>query len=104
MQVYMKCAQIYIDIYNANTSKFKYIFILELFVAVRLVTFLRHIPSQTLVVVSPSRGVEEAAQTFLAGQRIGYLHQYLYISQWTHAKLLSVVSPIPHKYSDIECH
>lgn len=52
----MKCAQIYIDIYNANTSKFKYIFILEFFVAVRLVTFLRYIPSQTLVVVNTLDG------------------------------------------------
>lgn len=50
------------------------------------------------------RGDEEALQTFLARQRIGYLHQYQYISQWTHAKSLTVVIPIPQKYSDIECY
>lgn len=71
MQVCMKCAQIYIFIYiiyNANTSKFKYIRILEFLLQLGLSLVWDCIPSQT------HERDEEAA--FLARQRIGYLHRY----------------------------
>lgn len=99
MQVCMKCAQIHIYIYNANTSKLKYIFILEFLVAVRLVT-LRYIPSQTRVVIRPARGTKKR-RAFLARQRIGYLHQY---HNGPMQKSVTVVIPIPQRYSDIEFH
>lgn len=99
--VVCKCAwsvRKYIDIYlyiyimqiHQNSNTYSYLnFWLQLGSSL---VWERRIPSQTLV------------GCFLARQRIGYLHQYLYISQWTHAKSLTVVIPIPQKDGDKECH
>lgn len=99
--VVCKCAwsvRKYIDIYlyiyimqiHQNSNTYSYLnFWLQLGSSL---VWERRIPSQTLV------------GCFLAKQRIGYLHQYLYISQWTHAKSLTVVIPIPQKDGDKECH
>lgn len=92
MQVYMKCAQIYMYIYNANTSKFKYRYTwICFFVAVRLVTDLRYIPSQTLLVVTSVMGQRSGVD--FPSQAI-YINT-LYISQRTHAKSLSYQLSFP---------
>lgn len=99
--VHEVCANTHIYIYNANTSKFKYIFILEFLVAVRLVTCLEMYPRPNLGLLLDPRGDEEAAHFSLPGRGAAI---YINITTDPCKKSSTVVIPIPQRYSDIECH
>lgn len=92
--VHEVCANIYIYIYNANTQNSNIDLYLNFLLQLGLSLILRYIPSQTPVVMRPATGQKKPHRLFLAGQRVGYLHQYLYISQWTHAISLSAAIPV----------
>lgn len=99
----MKCAQIYISIYIMQIHKIQIRIYTWIFVAVRLVTYLRYIPSQTLVVIRPTRG--QRSRTDLSRQA----ENRLFTSIPTHVTMDPcnfIISCHSHssKYSDTECH